>query len=142
MMATIARGGHKEQIRIVENILYKNGTNMFSFTSNLLEGEKISPLTASKLQKQLRLVVTDSEGTGRRFQSSPYEVSGKSGTAQTGKKNDQGQTLYNKWFAGYFPSSNPKYALVVVEMDTTSEESGTNAAFYDIVAEVAKLNEQ
>ncbi|MBO1514834.1 peptidoglycan D,D-transpeptidase FtsI family protein [Metabacillus bambusae] len=142
MMATIARGGHKEQIKIVENILYKNGTNMFSFTSNLLDGGKISPLTASKLQKQLRLVVTDPEGTGRRFQSSPYEVSGKSGTAQTGKKNDQGQMLYNKWFAGYFPSSNPKYALVVVEMDTTSEEAGTNAAFYDIVAELSKINEQ
>lgn len=115
---------------------------MFSFSSNLLEGEKISPLTASKLQKQLRLVVTDPEGTGRRFQTSPYEVSGKSGTAQTGKKNEQGQTLYNKWFAGYFPSSKPKYALVVVEMDTTSAEAGTNASFYDMVAEISKINEQ
>jgi cell division protein FtsI/penicillin-binding protein 2 len=140
MMATIARGGHKQQVRVVENILYKNGTNMFSFTSNPLEGENISPYTASKLQELLRLVVTDPEGTGRRFQTSPLEVSGKSGTAQTGKKNDQGQTLYNKWFAGYFPSSKPKYALVVVEMDTSSAEAGTNAAFYDMVNELSNSN--
>ncbi|MGM7721030.1 peptidoglycan D,D-transpeptidase FtsI family protein [Metabacillus sp. Hm71] len=140
MMATIARGGQKDQVKIVENILYKNGTNMYSFTSNSLEGEKISPLTASKLQELLRLVVTDPEGTGRRFQTSPFEVSGKSGTAQTGKKNEKGETLYNKWFAGYFPSSNPKYALVVVEMDTTSSKAGTNAAFYDIVNELAKMD--
>ncbi|KKI88526.1 penicillin-binding protein [Bacillus sp. SA1-12] len=140
MMATIARGGQKDQVKIVENILYKNGTNMFSFTSNSLEGEKISPLTVSKLQEMLRLVVTDPEGTGRRFQTSPLEVSGKSGTAQTGKKNEKGETLYNKWFAGYFPSSNPNYALVVVEMDTTSSQAGTNAAFYDIVNELAKMD--
>lgn len=142
MMSTIARGGQKEQIRIVENILYKNGTNMYSFTSNLLEGEKISPMTASKLQKLLRLVVTDPEGTGRRFQTSPFEVSGKSGTAQTGKKDGQGHTLYNKWFAGYFPSANPRYALVIVEMDTTSAEAGTNAAFYDVVNEMSKIDER
>ncbi|MGM0874355.1 MAG: peptidoglycan D,D-transpeptidase FtsI family protein [Bacillota bacterium] len=142
MMATIARDGHKQQVRIVENILYKNGTNMFSFTSNLIEGEKISPYTATKLQELLRLVVTDPEGTGRRFQTSPFEVSGKSGTAQTGKTNNQGQSLYNKWFAGYFPSSNPKYALVVVEMDTTSAEAGTNAAFYDMVNELSKITGQ
>ncbi|MBZ5749332.1 peptidoglycan D,D-transpeptidase FtsI family protein [Metabacillus rhizolycopersici] len=138
MMATIARGGHKQQVKIVENILYKNGTNMFSFTSNSLKGEKISPYTASKLQELLRLVVADSEGTGRRFQTLPIDVAGKSGTAQTGKKNAKGQDLYNKWFAGYFPSSQPKYALVVVEMDTTSDEAGTNASFYDIVNEISK----
>jgi cell division protein FtsI/penicillin-binding protein 2 len=139
MMATIARGGQKQQVRIVENIVYKNGTNMFSFTSNSLKGEKISPYTASKLQELLRLVVTDSEGTGRRFQTLPVDVSGKSGTAQTGKKNAEGKDLYNKWFAGYFPSSQPKYALVVVEMDTTSDEAGTNAAFYDIVNEISTM---
>lgn len=139
MMATIARGGQKHEVRIVENILYKNGTNMFSFTSNKLEGENISPYTASRLQELLRLVVTDTEGTGRRFQSSPFEVSGKSGTAQTGKKNVEGETLYHKWFAGFFPSNNPKYALVVVEMDTTSANAGTNAVFYDMVAELAKF---
>ncbi|MCM3442034.1 peptidoglycan D,D-transpeptidase FtsI family protein [Metabacillus halosaccharovorans] len=142
MMATIARGGQKQQVKIVKNILYKNGTKMYSFTSNSLEGETISPMTAAKLQKLLRLVVTDSEGTGRRFQTSPMEVSGKSGTAQTGKSNEDDQTLYNKWFAGYFPSDQPKYALVVVEMDTTSAEAGTNAAFYDIVNEMSKIDER
>ncbi|MGQ4667285.1 peptidoglycan D,D-transpeptidase FtsI family protein [Metabacillus halosaccharovorans] len=142
MMATIARGGQKQQVKIVKNILYKNGTKMYSFTSNSLEGETISPMTAAKLQKLLRLVVTDSEGTGRRFQTAPMEVSGKSGTAQTGKSNEDDQTLYNKWFAGYFPSDQPKYALVVVEMDTTSAEAGTNAAFYDIVNEMSKIDER
>ncbi|APH04298.1 peptidoglycan D,D-transpeptidase FtsI family protein [Bacillus weihaiensis] len=140
MMSTIARGGQKESVRIVDSILYKNGTTMFTFNENIDNQDTISAYTAAKLQDLLRLVVTDSEGTGRRFQSSSYEVSGKSGTAQTGKMTEENETLYNKWFAGYFPADQPKYALVVVEMDTTSAEAGTNAAFYDIVNELANFD--
>ncbi|MFC0270095.1 peptidoglycan D,D-transpeptidase FtsI family protein [Metabacillus herbersteinensis] len=140
MMATIARGGQKQQVRIVENILYKSGTNMYEFSSNSLDGEKISPYTATKLQQMLRNVVTDTEGTGRRFQTLPYEVAGKSGTAQTGKRNNKGVDLYNKWFAGFFPATNPKYVLVVVEMDTPSAESVTNSIYYDIVQELYNLD--
>lgn len=140
MMATIARGGQKEQVKIVKNILYKNGTNMFTFSSNSIEGENIKKYTAQQLQKLLRQVVTDKEGTGRRFQSSSYEVAGKSGTAQTGHKDEQGNSLYNKWFAGYFPAEKPKYALAVVETDTTSENAGTNSVFYEIVERLYELD--
>ncbi|MGG3924775.1 penicillin-binding protein 2 [Metabacillus fastidiosus] len=140
MMATIARDGKKEQVKIVKNILYKNGTNMFPFSSNPIEGENIKKYTAKKLQKLLREVVTDEEGTGRRFQTSSYEVSGKSGTAQTGHKDEDGKPLYNKWFAGYFPAKNPKYALAVVEMDTKSEDAATNGVFYELIEKLYELD--
>lgn len=133
MMAAIARGGQKKQVKIVDSILYKNGTTMFKFPENEQAGDSISPYTASKLQHLLRLVVTDGEGTGRRFQTLPIEVSGKSGTAETGKG------TVHKWFAGYFPSKNPKYALAVVEMDTTSPQSVANSIFYDAANELAQL---
>ncbi|MEM5015766.1 penicillin-binding protein 2 [Metabacillus indicus] len=133
MMATIARGGVKKQVKIADSILYKNGTTMFEFPDQDMEGDGISPYTASKLQHLLRLVVTDKDGTGRRFQSLPFEVSGKSGTAETGHK------TVHKWFAGYFPSNNPKYALAVVELDTQSETSSANSIFYDVAAELSRL---
>lgn len=66
----------------------------------------------------LRRVVESPSGTGRRFQDLPYTVAGKSGTAQTGKLSKEKETLYEKWFAGYFPADKPKYALVVLHMDT------------------------
>ncbi len=69
-----------------------------------------------KLQKLLRGVVLNPNGTGRWFKDLPYEVAGKSGTAETGKYMD-GKQLHNKWFAGYFPYQNPKYALVAVNLD-------------------------
>ena len=67
------------------------------------------------LQQLLRSVVTTEKGTGAAFSSLPLSVAGKSGTAQTGKG-----TKENRWFAGYFPYENPRYALVVVDIETSS----------------------
>ena len=68
MMAVIARGGKKEMVRVSSEIEYKNGTNLIGFKEKELR-ESISPYTASKLQKLLREVVINHEGTGRWFQS-------------------------------------------------------------------------
>ncbi len=58
---------------------------MVSFEKQNLPGDNISPYTAMKLQKLLREVVINPNGTGKRFIDLPYEVAGKSGTAETGK---------------------------------------------------------
>ncbi|WP_066257766.1 peptidoglycan D,D-transpeptidase FtsI family protein [Neobacillus drentensis] len=132
MMATIARGGEKEMVRAVSKIEYKNGTTMVNFQEQSLRGDTISPYTAMKLQRLLREVVLNPDGTGRWFKELPYEVAGKSGTAETGKYQD-GKQLHNKWFAGYFPYDNPKYALVAVNLDVLDSEGGVNLLFADIV---------
>ncbi|MEH7272561.1 peptidoglycan D,D-transpeptidase FtsI family protein [Neobacillus vireti] len=132
MMATIARGGKKEMVRIASKIEYKNGTTMVTFEKEELPGDTISPYSAMKLQKMLREVVVNPNGTGRWFQDLPYEVAGKSGTAETGKYENDKQ-LHNKWFAGYFPYQNPKYALVAVNLDVLDTEGGVNILFADMV---------
>ena len=132
MMATIARGGKKEMVRTASKIEYKNGTTMVTFEKEELPGDTISPYSAMKLQKLLREVVVNPNGTGKWFQDLPYEVAGKSGTAETGKYENDKQ-LHNKWFAGYFPYQNPKYALVAVNLDVLDTEGGVNLLFADMV---------
>ncbi|MEH6993110.1 penicillin-binding transpeptidase domain-containing protein [Neobacillus drentensis] len=132
MMATIARGGKKEMVRTASKIEYKNGTTMVTFDNKALSGDTISPYSAMKLQKLLREVVVNPNGTGKWFQDLPYEVAGKSGTAETGKYENDKQ-LHNKWFAGYFPYQNPKYALVAVNLDVLDTEGGVNLLFADMV---------
>lgn len=132
MMAAIARGGKKEMVRTASKIEYKNGTTMVNFEERELSGDTISPYTAMKLQKLLREVVVNPNGTGRWFKELPYEVAGKSGTAETGKYQGDKQ-LHNKWFAGYFPYQNPKYALVTVNLDVLDTEGGVNLLFADMV---------
>lgn len=85
-----------------------------------------------KLQKLLREVVVNENGTGRWFQNLPYEVAGKSGTAETAIY-ENGKQLHNKWFAGYFPYKNPKYALVTVNLGVYENTGGVNPLFADMV---------
>lgn len=141
MMATIARGGKKEMVRAASKIEYKNGTTMVDFNQETLKGDIISPFTAMKLQKLLREVVLNQNGTGRWFKDLPYEVAGKSGTAETGKFKN-GNQLYNKWFAGYFPYHNPKYALVAVNLDVMDNEGGVNLLFADMVKKLYENDKQ
>jgi cell division protein FtsI/penicillin-binding protein 2 len=139
MMATIARGGKKEMVRAVTKIEFKNGSTMIDFHENNMKGESISPFIAMRLQKLLREVVVNKNGTGRWFQNLPYEVAGKSGTAETGKY-EKGLQLHNKWFAGYFPYHQPKYALVAVNMDVPDKEPGVNQLFAEVVKMLYKYD--
>lgn len=139
MMATIARGGKKEMVRAVSAIEYKDGSPMFHFNSQALPGERLAPYTVKELQKLLREVVVNPHGTGRAFQQLPYEVAGKSGTAQTGKFLDD-EELLNKWFAGYFPYEKPKYALVTVSLDVRSSEGSVTPLFADMVRGLHQRN--
>ena len=141
MMATIARGGKKEMVKIASEIQYKNGTSLLSFKEKPLDGGTISASTAKKLQKMLREVVINDDGTGKWFQNLPYEVAGKSGTGETGKYQGNKQ-LHNKWFAGYFPYDRPKYALVVVNLDVPSDEGGVNLLFADMVKAIYNINNE
>lgn len=141
MMATIARGGEKDMVRSVLSIQYQNGAEMTEFPKEKLKGDRISPYTAMKLQKLLREVVVNEHGTGRWFKDLPYAVAGKSGTAETGIYDGKKQ-LHNKWFAGYFPYENPKYALVAVNLGVPEDEGGVNLLFADIVKAVYDYNQK
>lgn len=136
MMATIARGGEKQMVKAVQKVEFSNGTSAIDFPKKELDQNNISPYTAMKLQELLRGVVNEPKGTGALLKDLPYSVAGKSGTAQT--KIEEGKM--NKWFAGYFPYENPKYALVAVNLDTTENTSGMAAVFAEMVKEIYAFN--
>ncbi|PGX09869.1 penicillin-binding protein 2 [Bacillus sp. AFS033286] len=137
MMATIARNGEPMEVKAVEKIVYKNGTDFFTFENHTLNGKQLSYETVKTLQKLLRSVVTTEKGTGAAFRSLPLSVAGKSGTAQTGKG-----TKVNRWFAGYFPYENPRYALVVVDIETDSNINKVTPVFKDVVEAIYRLENE
>ncbi|QPC48412.1 penicillin-binding transpeptidase domain-containing protein [Mangrovibacillus cuniculi] len=138
MMATIARGGEKKSVKLVQSIDYKNGTPMYRFSEQTLEKQVLSPITISQVQKHLHAVVTSPLGTGKWFNDLPVEIAGKTGTAETGKFTGEEQ-LYHKWFAGYFPFHQPKYAMVVVNEDVTNSEGGINPIVIDLVNAIEEI---
>ncbi|MCK9431925.1 MAG: penicillin-binding protein 2 [Candidatus Omnitrophica bacterium] len=63
--------------------------------------------TFDVVRRGLSRVVSDPEGTGNALAGLPVKVSGKTGTAQVSR----GAT--HAWFAGFFPSDEPKYVICV-----------------------------
>ncbi|WP_161568267.1 peptidoglycan D,D-transpeptidase FtsI family protein [Anaerobacillus alkaliphilus] len=131
MLATIARGGEKRQVRSATKIKYENGTTVVEFpTQQLGDGNQISTYTAMRLQELLRSVVKQKKGTANsKLSNSPYLVAGKTGTAEKGKNKEK----LSHWFAGYFPADKPKYVLVIVDLDHHSGNYKTLKAYQKIV---------
>ncbi|MFF2874853.1 peptidoglycan D,D-transpeptidase FtsI family protein [Gottfriedia sp. NPDC057991] len=135
MMSTIARGGSPKQVKVVDSVLYKNGTEMFKFPEQTLADDYLAPDSMQQLRELLRGVVTDAKGTGNRYTSLPYPLAGKSGTAET-KVVDGKIVEQNKWFAGYFPYDKPRYAFAVVSLNVSNEVTSTSDTVTSLIKSI------
>jgi cell division protein FtsI (penicillin-binding protein 3) len=70
----------------------------------------ISPETSKEINKILRKVVTEKEGTASLANIYGYNVGGKTGTSQKYGKEDE----HLNTFISIFPAEDPKYALLVM----------------------------
>lgn len=113
LMATISGNGIYIEPYLIEGECDENGKLIRIYR----HGEKkqvISDSTAKKIKGFLESVVES--GSGKRAGSELVGVAGKTATAQTGRAKD-GEEIYNAWFAGYFPTENPKYAVAILKED-------------------------
>ncbi len=78
--------------------------------------ELMSKATAEKLKKAL-LGVLDENGTGASARPKTTTAAGKTSTAETGIIKD-GESVVNRWFCGFFPYDEPKYAVAVLSDDS------------------------
>ena len=79
-------------------------------SENKSYGNLISETTSKKINKMLRKVVTEDEGTAKLADVFGYNVGGKTGTSQNYR--DKNNNLNT--FISIFPSQAPKYALLVM----------------------------
>ncbi|HEX9062395.1 MAG TPA: penicillin-binding transpeptidase domain-containing protein [Clostridia bacterium] len=122
MVATVANGGIKNRVNIVDSIVDSNGKAVNKIRMN--KGERIiSKSTSDKIKKLMEEVVSD--GTGKRAGINQYGgAGGKTGTAETGEVQN-GEKVVQAWFAGYFPVGDPRYSMVVF---VENGKSGAEAA--------------
>jgi cell division protein FtsI (penicillin-binding protein 3) len=115
--ATVANGGE-----LVRPTLKKGGS-ILGNDGTAVAGEQVfSPETARTMMRIVREVVRS--GTGRRANVPGYEVGGKTGTAD--KYDPKGGYYRDRvisTFASVFPTSSPKYAMVI-SLDEPVDRSG------------------
>jgi cell division protein FtsI (penicillin-binding protein 3) len=88
-----------------------NPTLNFKKKSNIANRKSIiSKNTSDQINKILRKVVSDKEGTGSFADIFVYDVGGKTGTAKSYKNKDKNINT----FISVFPTKQPKYVLLII----------------------------
>lgn len=113
----VANNGKRIIPTLVEGVTDEKG--------NLIEEEKenlptylLSENQAKLLQKYL--VNTVNNGTGTLAKPQKNGAGGKTATAQTGIIDENGQAIYQTWFAGFYPAKNPVYTITVLKENGSS----------------------
>jgi len=111
----VANGGRMMKPYFIES-LKKYGQIERAFQPQELSGSICSKSTIDSVHKALRNVVK--EGTAKSIDDPRYQISGKTGTAQIAFDgiyiDSGGYRKHQASFAGFFPSENPRYTIVVV----------------------------
>lgn len=136
MMAALANGGSYVEPYLVEGEVDANGNfvkqHAYSHRRQAVETE-----TAELIQTFLEAVVE--EGSGKRAKSGFVTCAGKTATAQTGKT-ENGEEIYNAWFAGCFPAEEPKYAVVILKENGGEGALSCAPVFKEIAESITALN--
>ena len=126
MMNTVADGGVYHTPQLVQGVVDAS----FQLVDPLQVPESetaCSSDTARVLRSMLQSVVTDGIGGD----ATPQEESagGKTGTAQTGQFDENGEELLNYWFTGFYPAESPRYTITVLQ-DGILEPMFSSAAIF------------
>jgi len=112
MVATIANGGIKNRVNIVDSIIDDNGVCTKKLKISDDGHRAVSKLSSEILRELMKEVVTN--GTGMKIKLQQYGgAAGKTSSAETGQYIN-GEKIVHAWFAGYFPVDTPKYAISVL----------------------------
>ncbi len=126
----IANGGLYYGKTVIESIK-KNGEIVKEFPANK-PTRAFSQETANTIKEYLKEVVES--GTGTKAKPQNVTAAGKTATAQTGQKNQNGKPLEHSWFCGFFPADTPKYTVCVL-IEDINESSVTAAEVFKKVAD-------
>ena len=135
MVATIANGGNKHNVNIV-NCVTDNEGNKIRDLANRSETRVMSKATAQSIRDLMVGVIRS--GTGKKANLDGYGgAGGKTGSAETGQL-IEGEKVTQAWFAGFFPVTKPKYSVAIFIENGKSGSEAAAPIFQEIGEEIIK----
>ncbi|MBQ7199341.1 MAG: penicillin-binding protein 2 [Selenomonadaceae bacterium] len=107
IMGEIAANGKRFRPHVVKKIVTQDGELIKEFTPELVGELDVDPEIIRLVQLGLH-EVTKTGTAARNFAGFPYEIAGKTGTAENSQGADHG------WFVGYAPFDNPTISVAVI----------------------------
>ena len=125
MMNTVADGGTYVTPSFVRGITVDG---VLTQSAAAPAKRKVCTAAAAKvLRSMLTSVVTDGLGADARPKNGT--AGGKTGTAQTGQYDENGEELRNYWCSGFYPAEEPKYTITVMQDGVLKPETSSAAIF-------------
>lgn len=135
LAATIANGGILNQVNIVDSVVDEEG-NVLRNIRNSRSERVLSKDVADRIKEMMEEVTVT--GTGIKANLEAYGgAAGKTGSAETGQRIGDSKVVH-AWFAGYFPSTDPKYAISVFVENGQYGGSAAAPVFAQIAEEIMK----
>lgn len=148
----LANGGKNIKPTIIKTIINANGTEVpkeeieeyvnkkLDISQDETEDLNINPDNLKAILEGMRSVTSESGGTAYAyFKNFNIEVGGKTGSAQTGKTDENGNKITNAWFLGFAPYDNPEIAVVVL-VENGGSGSYTAEAARDVIKQYFGMN--
>lgn len=135
MYCAFANGGYYSQPYILKEMVDSKG-EVTAYYKNEIVNKVIPDKICENISKMLDETVTD--GSGKLAKPMCFNASGKTATAETGWI-ENGEQIYHTWFAGYYPSEEPKYVIVVFNENGSSSSTDCAPVFRDIADGITGL---
>ena len=148
----LANGGNDIDVTIIKSVIDADGKEipkqeLEEYLKNRLGIEEdnsqkvtFNQTNLNAVLEGMRGVTTESGGTAYSiFKNFNIEVGGKTGSAQTGRKDANGKNITNAWFVGFAPFDEPEIAIVVM-IENGQHGSAAAVPARDIIAEYFGMN--
>jgi peptidoglycan glycosyltransferase/penicillin-binding protein 2 len=133
LVAAIANDGIKIEPYIASKITGADGNVIKTFSSPY--GTRVLSKKTAKEMKEMLSAVTK-YGTGQAAYVGNFGSAGKTGSAETGRTDELGQSVNHAWFAGFAPLDSPQYAAVVFVEEGRSGGDVAAPIFREIISKV------
>ncbi len=89
---------------------------------------RVCAASSAAIVKDMMIAVVEN-GTGTAAKPKVGGAGGKTGTAQTGWVGDDGETMVQSWFTGFYPADDPQYVITVLAEDSGRTGESTASVF-------------
>lgn len=108
--AAIANGGKVMKPSIFKKIVPADGTEAIVYKPEIKSHLKASATSIALVRKGMHMAVNDQEGSSKLSRSDKIELSGKTGSAEVGPRNNR---YVNTWFIAFGTAGGKTYALCI-----------------------------
>jgi cell division protein FtsI/penicillin-binding protein 2 len=135
LVSTIANDGIKVNPYVVSKLTNADGVVVKNYYAS--PGVRVLTQNTAKQIQDMMAAVTR-YGTGQAAYVEGIGSAGKTGSAETGRTNADGQSINHAWFAGYAPVKSPQYAVVIFVEEGMSGGDIAAPIFSEIIEEITK----